>query len=59
MFSIVRNACWMRWVPSSRATENCLHVMDSKMVGNSVVFSLQMWDTETAAEVRKASVYCV
>ena len=46
-------------MPSRRARENCLHVIDSKIVGNKVVFSLQMCETDTAADVLKLSFYCV
>ena len=42
IFSIVMKAYWIRGGPSSRAAENCLQVRDSKIVGNRVVFSLQM-----------------
>ena len=59
MLSIVRKAYWMRCVPSRSAMENCLHVMLSKIVGKRVVLSLQMCETLTAAEVLKASFYCV
>lgn len=49
----------MRWEPSMRALENYLHVIDSKIVENKVVFSLQMCDTDTAADVLKLSFCCV
>lgn len=57
--SMVMKACWMRGGPSRRAAENCLHVSDSKMVGKSVVLSLQMCEIETAAEVLKTSFFVV
>ena len=59
MFNIVMKACWMRGGPSRSAEENCLQVSDSKIVGNNVVFSLQIWDIETAAEVLKTSFLVV
>jgi len=59
MFIIVKNACWIRGVPSSRAAEKFLEVRDSKIVGNSMVFSLQMWEMDTAALVLKGSLVTV
>ena len=32
---------------------------DSKIVGNNVVFSLHMWDIETADEILKGSFFVV
>ena len=55
MFNIVMKACWILGVPSRRASEKFLIVSDSKMVGKSVVFSLQMCEIDTAAEVLKGS----
>jgi len=57
MFIIVKKACWILWEPSRRAYENWEQVIDSKMVGKRVVFNLQIWDTDTAAEVLKLSFY--
>ena len=59
MLIMVKKACWIRWEPSRSACENCLQVIDSKMVGNKVVLSLQMCETETAADVRKLSMVTV
>jgi hypothetical protein len=59
MFNMVMKACWMRGAPSRRARENYLQVRDSKIVGKRVVFSLQMWETETAAEVLRTSFLVV
>ena len=57
MFSIVMKAYCIRGGPSSKAIENCLHVSDSKIVGNKVVLSLQMWDIDTAADVLNTSFF--
>lgn len=59
MFSIVMKAYWILGEPSNNANDNCLQVKDSKTVGNNVVFSLQTWEMQTAAEVLKASFFVV
>lgn len=59
MFNMVMKACWMRGGPSKRASENCLQVRDSKMVGKRVVLSLQMCEMETAADVLNTSFLVV
>lgn len=52
---MVRKACWMRAGASANASEKFFALIDSKMVGKRVVFSLQMCEIETAAEVLKIS----
>lgn len=59
MLSIVINACCILGDPSKSANESYLQVNDSKMVGNKVVFSLQIWDIETAADVLNGSLLVV
>lgn len=59
MFSIVMKACWIRGEPSRIARENYLQVKDSKIVGKRVVLSLQICETETAADVLKLSLVYV
>ena len=57
MLSIVINAYWILGVPSRIALENCLHVILSNKVGNKVVFNLQIWEIDTAADVLKKSFF--
>lgn len=59
MLSIVINAYYILGDPSKSASESYLQVKDSNIVGNKVVFSLQIWDIETAADVLKASFLVV
>jgi len=59
MFSMVMNACWILGCPSSSALANYLHVSDSNIVGKRVVLSLQMWETDTAADTLKFSLFVV
>ena len=42
MLSIVMYACWILGAPSMSAFEKLALVKDPKIVGNKVVFSLQM-----------------
>ena len=55
MFNIVRNACWMRGAPSCSAVAKFLLVREVKIVGKSVVLSLQMCEMETAEEILNTS----
>ena len=59
IFNMVMNAYWIRGTPSISAAEKLAHVSDSKMVGKRVVFSLQMWEMETAADTLKGSLVWV
>lgn len=49
----------MRAGASANASEKFFALIDSKIVGKRVVFSLQMCEIETAAEVLKISFVCV
>lgn len=53
------NAYYILGEPSNRARDSCLQVNDSKIVGNKVVFNLQICDIETAAEVLNGSLFVV
>jgi hypothetical protein len=53
------NAYYILGYPSRRAIENCLQVSDSKIVGKSVVFNLQICEIETAAEILNGSFFVV
>ena len=55
IFSIVKNACCILAGASAKALLKFLAPIDSKIVGNKVVFSLQIWEMLTAAEVLKIS----
>lgn len=59
ILSIVINAYYILGEPSNRAKDNCLQVNDSKIVGNKVVFNLQICDIETAADVLNGSLFVV
>ena len=59
IFIMVRKACWMRAGASANASEKFFALIDSKMVGKRVVFSLQMCEIETAADVLNTSFVCV
>ena len=48
-------AYWIRGAPSWRAAAKFLLVKEVKIVGNSVVFSLQMCEIETAEDILKVS----
>ena len=55
MFNIVMKACWILGAPSLREAAKFRLVNEVKIVGKSVVLSLQMWEIDTAEETRNAS----
>ena len=52
---IVINACYILAGPSKRADEKFLGPSEANIVAKSVVFNLQMWDIDTAADILKTS----